>query len=201
MSLPRERFPEGLSYQQFKAHMTQNRERLEANEQDIRIDEADLAAFRSLPARLNVIAIAEDWCRDAVDNLPVLAKLAADSGKLDLRIFLRDEHQDLMSLYLKDGKYQSLPVFVFFDGDFRELGRFIERPESVTQLRQRKRAEFFAGHPELGQLETPLSEMAAEVRQKVDELNEAIRNETRPRANQEVVQALRTIVEHADVHG
>jgi hypothetical protein len=184
VSLPSERFREGLTYDEFKARMSQNRDRLEANEREAEIREDDLAAFRALPETLNVLVIAEDWCRDTVDNLPILARLADESGRLDLRIFSRDQNQDLMNLYLKEGKYQSLPVFVFFDTDFREVGRFIERPDSVTDLRQQKRADAFAAHPALEADEASRRE-----------LNERIRGETRAFANEEAVRALRAIVE------
>ena len=46
---------------------------------------------------------------------------------IETRIFLRDENTDLMDQFLKDGRYRSIPVFVFFDEDMQELARFIER--------------------------------------------------------------------------
>ena len=51
----------------------------QANEQDIQISDADLAAFKLLPRPLKVLAIGEDWCRDTIDNLPIVAKLAHES--------------------------------------------------------------------------------------------------------------------------
>jgi hypothetical protein len=32
-----------------------------------------------------------------------------------------------MDQFLKDGRYRSIPVFVFLDEDMQELARFIER--------------------------------------------------------------------------
>jgi hypothetical protein len=183
MSLPSRRFSEGLTYEQFKARMKENRDQIEAVEREVSLDPADLAAFETLPEALKVLVIGEDWCRDTIDNLPILSRLAQASGKLEVRIFTRDDNQDLMNLYLKDGKYQSLPVFVFFDGAFRELGRFIERPDSVTALRAQRRSELLAARPGIEK----------------DELNDIIRLETRPMANQEVVRELRAIVAKAGV--
>src|SRR5919198_2749165 len=139
MTIDRARFAKGLTYDGFKDQMTRNRERLEENEKRVRFRPDDLAAFKALPRRLPVVVLAEDWCGDVIANLPVLARLAKESGKLDVRIFLRDQNDDLMSRYLNQGKFKSIPVFVFLDEDFRELGHWIERPASVTELRATKR--------------------------------------------------------------
>lgn len=132
MTVTAERFNQGMTYDEYKAQMTRNRDRLEANEGQVAIDPDDLQAFKALPQPLNVLALAEDWCGDVISNLPVLGRLAEESGKLNLRIFLRDQNLDLMDQYLKEGQFRSIPVFVFFDEGFNEIGRMIERPESVS---------------------------------------------------------------------
>src|SRR5690348_14741830 len=115
MAVTRERFEQGLTYEQFKAQMTRNQERFEANERQLALDPGDLAAFKDLPRALNVLVLAEDWCGDVIDNLPILGRLAEESGKLTVRVFLRDQNADLMDQYLKDGQFRSIPVFAFFD--------------------------------------------------------------------------------------
>jgi len=135
MTVTRDELNAGLSYQAYKDSMTRNRERLEANERSVVIDPADLAAFKNLPEPLEVLVIVEDWCGDVIANLPIVGRLAADSGKLNLHCFARDQHEDLMNRYLKEGKYKAIPVFAFFDQNLNELGHFIERPDSVTNLR------------------------------------------------------------------
>ena len=72
MSLDRQRFESGLSYAAFKAKMTKNQERFEANERRVEISPDDLAAFQRLPRPLNVLVLAEDWCGDVVANLRCL---------------------------------------------------------------------------------------------------------------------------------
>jgi hypothetical protein len=63
--------------------------------------------------------------------LSVLAKIARASG-IELRVFYRDKNPDIMNLYLKEGKYQSIPVFAFFDKNMRPLCHWIERPQAAT---------------------------------------------------------------------
>lgn len=199
MTVTRDRFAQGLSYEGFKTQMTRNRERLEANERQVVLEPQDLAAFRSLPRALHVLVLAEDWCGDVIANLPILARLARETGKLDLRVFLRDRNRDLMALYLNQGKYESIPVFAFFDDDFNALGVFIERPASVTALRERKRKEIYARRPEFGSPEEPPDRLPEEVRRRLQEELLAMRAETKPFADHEVVQELRKIVEAVSV--
>ncbi len=122
MTIDRARFEQGLTYAAYKAQMTRNLDRVEENERRVQLRPEDIAAFRGLPRPLNVVVLAEDWCGDVIANLPVLGRLAQESGRLNLRVFLRDQNDDLMQRYLNQGKYKSIPVFVFFDESFRELG-------------------------------------------------------------------------------
>ena len=195
MSVTRERFEQGLTYDEYKAQMTRNQERFAANEQQLALAPADLAAFKHLPHALNVLVIAEDWCGDVINNLPILGRIAAESGKLNPRVFLRDQNTDLIDQYLKEGKFRSIPVFVFFDDQFRELGRFIERPASVTERMAERRLEMYARHPEFGSPEASITELPEEIRNALAEETAAWREEIRPLNNQDVVRDLRQIVE------
>jgi hypothetical protein len=159
--------------------MTRNRERVEENERRVEIPPADLAAFRDLPRPLHVLVLAEDWCGDVIANLPVLAQLAERSGKLDLRILLRDQNDDVMQQYLNQGKYKSIPVFVFLDENFREVGHWIERPASVTELRAKKRREIFASDPAFGSPDASVDQLPDDVRARLQEKNSEVIRELR----------------------
>lgn len=196
-SVSAERFAQGMTYEAYKAQMTRNQERFAANERQLVLDDADLAAFRQLPQRLPVLVLAEDWCGDVIDNLPILGHIAAQSGTLDVRIFPRDQHPDLMDQYLNQGQFRSIPVFVFFDEQFNELGRFIERPARVTERRARTRREIFAQHPEFGAPDTPADQLLEEVRVQLMQEVARAREQSREQDVRDVVQALRAIVERA----
>src|SRR5439155_20260618 len=116
----------GLTYEAYKAQMARSRERLAENGERVERGKEDGGAFRSLPRPVKVVVLAEDWCGDVIANLPVLGRLARENGTLDVRIFLRDQNDDIMQRYLNKGQFKSIPVFVFFDEDFRELGHWIE---------------------------------------------------------------------------
>jgi hypothetical protein len=194
MTIDRARFEQGLTYDAYKAQMTRNRDRLEENERGVRLADDDLAAFRGLPRSLHVLVLAEDWCGDVIANLPVLARLARESGKLDVRILLRDQNDDVMQRYLNQGKFKSIPVFVFLDRDFRELGHWIERPASVTEARAKRRREIFAASPEFGSPDAPVDQLPDEVRGRLQAELQRMRDEMVPFANAEVVRELRELV-------
>ena len=102
----------------------------------------DLAAVKALVQShgVKVLTIGEHWCPDVWRGLPVMAKISEATG-MEHRIFFRDQNKDIMSEFLKDGEFESIPTFVFYDGDHNYLGHWIERPvlaqEQMQEIRQR----------------------------------------------------------------
>lgn len=198
MAVTQERFMSGMTYADYKAQMTRNRERLEDNERTVELPADDLAFFAQLPEPLHALAIVEDWCGDVIANLPVLGRLAEESGKIDLRVFLRDQNLDLIDQYLNGGLYRSIPVFVFFDQSFRELGHWIERPARVSAMMQEVRRKLFASDPALHEYspDTSLGQLPEEVRMRVIQAHGAFREQNRVLADSEVVREIRALIEH-----
>jgi thioredoxin family protein len=200
MAVTREQFDAGMTYAAYKAQMTRNREQLEKNEQELQLTSQDAQAFRDLPQPINVLALAEDWCGDVIANLPIVGRIAeASEGKLNLRVLLRDQQpgEQVMNEHLNKGQYKSIPTIIFLDADFHEVGIFVERPESVTRLREEKRQALYKAHPEWGDPETPIAELPEDVRTQVQQATAALRNETKPFANSEVVREIRELAQGA----
>lgn len=197
MTVTHERFVQGMTYAAYKEQMTRNRERLEENERTVELVAADLAFFRALAEALNVLVITEDWCGDAIANLPVLARLAEASGKLELRIFLRDQNLDLADQYLKEGKYRSVPTIIFFTADMRQLGVWIERPAKITAQQNTELADLFATAPELQGVDPDSSPaiLPEAARNRVMRFYTEFRTRTRTDADAEVVREVRALVE------
>ena len=194
MTLDRARWDKGITYEAFKAAMTRNQERFAENENRVALDPETIRTFKSLPKPLRVLALAEDWCGDVVANLPILGRLAKDLPTLDVRIFYRDQNLDLMERWLNQGKYQSIPVFVFFDENFRELGHWIERPASVTQRRAQERKKIFDAHPEFGSPDAPVDQLPEDVRTRLQAELQKMREGMVSFANAEVQRELRELV-------
>jgi hypothetical protein len=100
-----------------------------------------------------------------------------------------------MDQYLNHGQFRSIPVFAFFDNQFREIGHFIERPESVTQRNAERRLDMYTRHPEFGSPDASISELPEELRTALAEETATWREEIKPLNNQDVVRSLREIVE------
>jgi len=79
---------------------------------------------------LHLLVLAEDWCGDASNTIPMLAKWAAQVSAADLRLLRRDEHPALMERYLTNGS-RSIPIVIALDADFRELGHWGPRPAEL----------------------------------------------------------------------
>jgi hypothetical protein len=197
----RERFESGLTYEQWKAQMTRNRERHDANEQGLELSAADLAPLKSLPRPVNVLMLAEDWCGDVIANTPIIGRLASEVDTLNLRVFLRDKNEDLMNQYLKEGKYKSIPTVVFLDGDFNELGRWIERPDSVTKLREEKRQALYRDNPDFGSPSDPPDKLPEDARVRLTQAISQMREDTKPFADHEVVREIGEIAKSIAAKG
>jgi len=85
-------------------------------------------------------------------------------------------------------------VFVFFDESFRELGHWIERPASVTELRAERRRGIFAAHPEFGAPDAPVDQLPEDVRGRLQAELQKMRDDTASFANAEVVREIRDLV-------
>jgi Thioredoxin len=77
-----------------------------------------------------LLVIAEDWCGDASNTVPILAKLADETPGLDLRVIRRDEHPAVMDQYLTNGS-RSIPIVIVLDEEFREVGHWGPRPTEL----------------------------------------------------------------------
>lgn len=195
MGVTAERFNQGMTYDEYKAQMNRNKERFEETEASVKLNPDDVAAVKGLSEPVNVLVLAEDWCGDVISGLPALGKLAeASDGKLNIRVFLRDQNLDIMDQYLKNGEFRSIPVFVGFDQNFNELGTMKERPDSVTKMMQEGTAAIHANNSQYGPAGTPPDQIPEELRAAYMGERNALRDRLRPQINQAIVDAVRGIV-------
>ena len=89
-------------------------------------------ALSALPpgVRRRLLVLAEDWCGDASNTVPVLARLADAVPGLELRVLRRDEHPEVMDRYLTNGS-RSIPIVIALDEGFAELGHWGPRPTEL----------------------------------------------------------------------
>ncbi len=88
--------------------------------------------LRNSSDKYHLLVIAEDWCGDASNTVPVLAKLGEEVESIDVRVIKRDEHLDVMDAYLTRGA-RSIPIAILLDGNFSELGHWGPRPTELQK--------------------------------------------------------------------
>lgn len=88
---------------------------------------------------LNFLVIAEDWCGDASNAVPVVAKWVDQFDGLRLKIIRRDEYPAVMDQYLTDSS-RSIPIIIALDADFQEVGHWGPRPEELQRFVMHHRA-------------------------------------------------------------
>ncbi|MBE7440992.1 MAG: thioredoxin family protein [Flavobacteriales bacterium] len=85
------------------------------------------------------LVIAESWCGDAGQNLPVMAKMAEANPNIELKVILRDENPDLMNQYLTNGG-KSIPKLICLDENLNELGTWGPRPQFLQDWMKNEKA-------------------------------------------------------------
>ena len=139
-----ERFSQGFDYPSYMDQIKVNKTRFEGYYDGFKMSAEDAALFKELAQRpdgpAKMMVIGEDWCGDVIRGLPVLARIAEAAG-IPISIFPRDSHTDIMDEYLKEGKYMSIPVVVFYTADHEYICHWIERPEvAVVEQREIEKA-------------------------------------------------------------
>jgi hypothetical protein len=120
-----------LPYHDFVAASTEHRGLWEGIHKIAAIPEwSQHLDFSAAPYHLLVLA--EDWCGDASNTIPILAKLAERVPGLELRVLRRDEHPEVMDQYLTNGS-RSIPIVIVLDAGFRELGHWGPRPMELQR--------------------------------------------------------------------
>ena len=196
MAVSREEFQSAQTYDQWKANWTRNQDRFAAQEKAYQPDAADVEALKKLSKPVNVLAIVEDWCGDVVANVPIIERLAKESGKLNVRYAQRDS-TPYIDRYLNRGEFKSIPVFVFLDDNFNELGVFYERPDSITKLRADKRLEVYKSNSKFGDPSAPPDQLPEDVRAELNAALAKMRDETQPTYNKDASSWIRQIATKA----
>lgn len=131
-----DRFAKGKTFQQYLDSGIRNKELFENNYNGLTISAEQKAALQELAAKPNgphhMVVIGEDWCPDVYRGAGVAQKIAEAAG-IEMRFFERDQNKDMIAEYLKDGEFESIPVYVIYDKNHNELTHFIERPKLANE--------------------------------------------------------------------
>ena len=123
---------QGVSYETFLPTATDNVDLWHGIYERFAVP-ADLAArAAAVPGTWHLLVLSADWCGDASNTVPVLARLAGTAPNLDLRVLDRDEHLGLMDAHLT-GASRSIPAVILLDSAFVERGWWGPRPADLQR--------------------------------------------------------------------
>jgi hypothetical protein len=134
-SLVKEGKTTGHDQSEAMIHYTElNEARLHRLDKTMQVTEEAKSFLEKLNHNYIWLVISEGWCGDAAQILPIINKMAQVSDAIDLRIVLRDDNEDLMTLFLTNGT-KSIPKLIIIDKETEEVvNHFGPRPQGAKQL-------------------------------------------------------------------
>ncbi|MDQ3021483.1 MAG: thioredoxin family protein [Bacteroidota bacterium] len=104
---------------------------------------------KAINHRLIFLVIAEAWCGDVAQNLPVINRIAELNSFLELKIILRDENENVMNEFLTNGG-KAIPVCIIINPDnFEVTGRWGPRPAPAQEMTMEYKKTKAISHDEL----------------------------------------------------
>jgi hypothetical protein len=131
----------GLTWEQFLTQSTAHCELWKGVYRLARVPAWAVEAASRLEARFRLVVLAEDWCGDATNTVPILARWAEAVPNVEMRILRRDEYPAVMDRYLTGGKARSIPVVVVLTEAMEELGWWGPRPRALQSWTADERAK------------------------------------------------------------
>ena len=110
-----------------------NDKRMDRLDKTLKISKEINDAINSLKDNFTFLVIAEGWCGDAAQIVPVLNKISEISSKIEVKIVLRDENEALMNLYLTNGS-KSIPKILIVDTQNNVVNSWGPRPSIATKM-------------------------------------------------------------------
>lgn len=110
-----------------------NDKRMDRLDKTLTISAETQNSLDNLNKGFTFLVIAEGWCGDAAQILPIINKVSEASPKIDFKIVLRDENEDLMNQYLTNGS-KSIPKVLILDQENNVLDSWGPRPAVASKM-------------------------------------------------------------------
>lgn len=110
-----------------------NDKRMDRLDKTLKVAEETAKSVQNLNNPVTFLVIAEGWCGDAAQVVPVLQKIAESSDYISLKIVLRDENEALMNQFLTNGS-KSIPKIILLDADNTVIDSWGPRPSIATTM-------------------------------------------------------------------
>ncbi len=119
-----------------------NLNRLDRNEKTNKVKDEVKDKLQNLPFKCYWLVLAEGWCGDVAENLPIIKKMAEITENVELKIIFRDQNLEIMDQYLTNGG-RSIPKLICLEAEsLKELGTWGPRPKPlqdyIVQMKESK---------------------------------------------------------------
>jgi hypothetical protein len=131
-TIPRSRWESALRFAEFLERAVKHAGLWRDTYRLTRIDAEAVARARAIEGSWHLLVMVEDWCGDAVNTVPYLARLVELTPGLDLRVVGREDNPDLMDSHLTNGT-RSIPVVMVLDAALNERGWWGPRPTELQR--------------------------------------------------------------------
>ena len=91
-----------------------NNRRMKRWDKTLRLSEEQEKFINEINRKVIWLVLTESWCGDAAPTIPAMNKIASLSPKIEMKILLRDEHEELMDHFLTNGA-RSIPKLIMLD--------------------------------------------------------------------------------------
>jgi len=124
------------------SYTTLNETRMNRLDKTLRVPEENILKLQSLKKEYIWLILAEGWCPDGAQLLPVFNKIASASDKIESKIVFRDENEDLMNLFLtNNGK--AIPRLIIIEKETGKVcGDWGPRPQEANALIKNYKEKF-----------------------------------------------------------
>jgi thiol-disulfide isomerase/thioredoxin len=111
-----------------------NNQRMKRLDKQTKLSEDALGKTKRIQKDFTWLVLTESWCGDAAQTLPVINKFAEANEKINLKVVLRDENEDLMNQFLTNGS-KSIPKLIVLDNSSNEVvGSWGPRSEMAAKM-------------------------------------------------------------------
>lgn len=122
-----------VNYKKFLKNARENVELMKARYDGFQVTEQDLDILRSIQNEIRILVIGTDRCDDTAGNVPILARIAECTPRIELRILDSDANARYHQQFKVNGKRKT-PVVLFRSTEHEELCRWVERPNAAYKV-------------------------------------------------------------------
>jgi hypothetical protein len=125
----------GINQNEDLFHFTKlNNQRMKRLDKQTKLNEETLSKTQKINRDFTWLVLTESWCGDAAQTLPVINKFAEANEKIDLKVVLRDQNEELMNQFLTNGN-KSIPKLIVVDNNSKEVvGSWGPRSAKATKM-------------------------------------------------------------------